>query len=153
MSEWKTLAFAALELFASVPVIMLIVMGINVQSGISSNMAQQQDMLLVAQEYRTYNRYDETVIYAQDMVSALLEFRGQPTCIVKTSDGGTYTYYPTFGVDGAPTSPISDYSTEELQSRFITARDNAAASETYKCSLVKDENGDVSEVRFVYVAN
>lgn len=62
---------------------------------LSSALSDQQAVRLDMQEYTEYNQYDFTHVYAQDVSTAILQYRGFPT--VKVScDGTTKTWSEAF---------------------------------------------------------
>lgn len=149
MYDWKKVAAIAVELMVTAIIIVYANNLNSIRKEFANNQQNEVNAIEISKEYRVYNRYDNTIIYAQDMVSALLEFRGEPHCRVITIDDKTHDYYTTAKYPGKKDiSPKTAYNTETLQSLYITANNNEEASRRYKCSLTKNDNGEIAMITF-----
>lgn len=60
----------------------------------SEVITSQNDLTSELAEYREYNQFDGTVVYPQDVISAIYRYRGVPYVTV-VSAGGNYTWSET----------------------------------------------------------
>lgn len=75
----------------------------NLNIKINEQQAIQQELI----EYRKHNQFDNTEVYAQDIISAIMKYRGSPTVAVSFPSGDTYTWSLTFNSTPYSTTAIS----------------------------------------------
>lgn len=131
MSEWKTLVMLTVELVTCALVLYNSAFLNNIS--ITSNEIQQREAntMAVLAEYREYNKFDNTLLWSQDVISTILQYRGLPVVSVKYTNNSTAWY--TLG------TPNSDYTNAVLTGRF-------GVSSKFHASLKKDLNGTIEEI-------
>ena len=72
-------------LLAAMLVSFVSVMSITTQ--LNSRIDEQNIQALRLEEYKKYNQYDNTHVYAQDVITAIFQYRGQPAVKVSTPAG------------------------------------------------------------------
>lgn len=60
---------------------------LNMGSKASEVIANQNDLMVELAEYREYNQYDGTIVYPQDVISAIYRYRGEPFVTVSSAKG------------------------------------------------------------------
>lgn len=65
------------------------VLGLSINA--SEVITNQNDLAAELAEYREYNQFDGTIVYPQDVVSAIYRYRGDPYITVSSSKGN-YTW-------------------------------------------------------------
>lgn len=53
----------------------------------SEVIVNQNDLMAELAEYREYNQYDGTIVYPQDVISAIYRYRGDPFVTVSSANG------------------------------------------------------------------
>lgn len=98
----------------------------------NNSVANQQLMHEQIQEYRKYNQYDNTVVYSQDVVSAIYAGRGIPEIRVSSTTGNRV------------------WSESTLESEFTASNisDAIDMSVKYNATLIRSENGEVTAIVF-----
>lgn len=107
--------------------------------GKTANTIQQTEEYTVESlaEYREYNRYDDTILWSQDVISAILQYRGQPALKVSYKTGSTVTYN---------LNTVKDrYTNQYLSTQFNVS----AKFHSYK---QLDASGTVVQLNFVEVS-
>lgn len=94
---------------------------------------EQQAIHAEITEYRQHNQFDNTEVYAQDIISAIMKYRGTPYVTVKFADA-TYTWSGSVQATNYSASAISN----KINSDY-----------TYSANLVYDVGGVVIGYEFV----
>lgn len=136
MSEWKTLVMLTVELVTCALVLYNSAFLNNIS--ITSNEIQQREANTMATlaEYREYNKFDNTLIWSQDVISTILQYRGLPEVSVKYASGSNNL------VNYTLTTPSSDYTNAALTDRF-------GVSSKFHANLEKDLNGSIVKITMV----
>ncbi len=123
----------AVECFLAAILIMAISNFLSVADTLNQTIAEQEADSATMQEYRIHNQYDNTHVYSQDIVSAVLKYRGDIKINVSSSKG-------TVEWSGSTQSTV--YMPEEVT---VVIDQNVV----YDSTLVKGVNGDVIGYSFV----
>lgn len=91
-------------------------------------------------EVREFNSYNDNELKSQDVISAVLQYRGQPELWIDTAKGNTTTWGMKYTLD----TQLSEYDVETLTAKFDI-------EDTYVGELVKDDNGSIERIEFYNV--
>ena len=94
---------------------------------------EQQAIHAEITEYRQHNQFDNTEVYAQDIISAIMKYRGTPYVTVKFADA-TYTW--------SGSVQATNYSASAISNKI-------SSDYTYSANLVYDVGGVVIGYEFV----
>lgn len=94
---------------------------------------EQQAIHAEITEYRQHNQFDNTEVYAQDIISAIMKYRGMPYVTVKFADA-TYTW--------SGSVQATNYSASAISNKI-------SSDYTYSANLVYDVGGVVIGYEFV----
>ncbi|MCD1257375.1 hypothetical protein B5M42_000810 [Paenibacillus athensensis] len=141
MNEWPAALWASISAMAAALVLALIaVLGSFARQGAA---IQQTDdnAIAIVKEYRKYEQFDGTKnLYAQDVISAIAESRGNPEIWVDKQPGVT----DDFSIKFTKSTSAANFSTKALtadENKFpVTAR--------YDSKLIKDANGAIIRIEF-----
>lgn len=109
----------------------MIVSLLSIISTYSASLSAEEAEAEILREYREYNQYDSKIVYAQDVISAILRYRGEP--IVSVKDGMTKTW--------SLVSTPCDYTTAALVGQFDQTKQ-------YNAVLVRDASNQVIRIEF-----
>ncbi|WP_294156215.1 hypothetical protein [uncultured Clostridium sp.] len=127
MAEWKTLIIYSVEL----TICGLILFYVAILSGVGRKASEIQqkgaDAVEVLAEYREYNVYDNTILWSQDVISAILKYRGLPEVNVTYKNGGRTVQY-------TMNTSADNYTNEYLNKQF-------EVSSKFLSTLKRDEKG------------
>ena len=113
---------------------------LNITQSANVKMSQQQGIQMELREYRKYNQYNGTDIHAQDVASAIMEFRGEPVVVVSYVNGsGNYAE-----VSWKFNSAANMYNTSTIDSYL-------KYNKMYSSSIIKGDNGEIVALKFVEV--
>ena len=131
MTEWKQLIYLTVELMICA---MLVTYGVFLNNvAKTSNDIQQREAntMEILAEYREYNKFDKTLIWSQDVISTILQYRGIPIVRVKYASGVVKDYDTTLA--------STEYTNETLTPRF-------GVSSKFHATLHKDANGTIDTI-------
>lgn len=129
MTEWRTLIVYSVELIMCGLVLFYTAFLNNVGRTANEIQQKESDAIEILAEYREFNKYDNTIIWSQDVISTILQYRGLPEIHVKYKGSGTYVKY-TLDTDS------SCYTNAYLTNKF-------GVSSKFKSTIHKDENGSI----------
>lgn len=136
MQEWSEAVWVAISLIVTTVVIFFSTV-LNGESRNLRNVVNEQHIAAERmQEIRTYLPYDNKEIYCQDVVSFILETRGDPYTIVQVSPSVSYTWNSK--------TKASNYSATDIMPLLNV-------NKTYQATLQYtpgDEGGTVVGVKF-----
>jgi len=95
------------------------------------------DAIAVVKEYREWNVYDNTQVYAQDIATAILKYRGKPEVFVDTDLTVAVVWGLKWDMATAPTQYTATIISGQLPVNAI-----------YISTIVKDANGSVIRLEF-----
>lgn len=144
MDEWSESVWVAVSLIIMSIVILFSLNTMQVAHEITNTIDQQEAVTTKMKEFRTYNAYDHTTVYSQDVVSLILETRGNPYIKVTA---GSAIYYWQNNKAVATTYHIPVQKATEYSSTAILTKLNI--NKVYKAELIKGGNGEVLGVSFV----
>lgn len=98
---------------------------------------EQQYIAAEISEYREHNQFDDTLVYSQDIVSAIFKSRGNPAIYVVSSKG-SYSWTGPTVADGA----ACEYNTASVQALLDT-------TVMYKSRIMYGGNGEVIGYEFI----
>lgn len=103
-----------------------------------SNAAYLEEQAVVEglEEVREFNIYDDNTLRGQDVISALLQYKGYPNIIIYNSNGTISKIYD-------ENTPQAQYSVSALNAQNILSPEN-----TFKTELGYDDNGTVDTIKF-----
>lgn len=90
------------------------------------------------QEERQFLAYDNKTVYAQDVVSAILEHRGNP--YVQVVDESNTYYWNTNEAIAVPTTPATPYSSTDILTKLDV-------NKTYKTEIIRGGSGELLGIR------
>lgn len=129
MTEWRVLIVYSVELTMCGLVLFYTAFLNNVGKTANEIQQKEADSIEVLAEYREFNKYDNTIIWSQDVISTILQYRGLPEVHVKYKGSATYVKY-TLG------TPSNQYTNAYLTDKF-------SVSAKFKSTVHKDENGSI----------
>lgn len=129
MTEWKYLIVYSVELMIVGLVMTYVTFLNNVGKTANEIQMNEANTIEVLAEYREYNKYDNTILWSQDVISTILQYRGLPEVHVKYKGSPSYVKYTL-------NTPSSEYTNEKLTDRFNV-------SSKFRSTVHKDENGTV----------
>lgn len=129
MTEWKYLIVYSVELIVVGLVMTYVTFLNNVGKTANEIQMNEANTIEVLAEYREYNKYDNTILWSQDVISTILQYRGLPEVHVKYKGSPSYVKYTL-------STPSSEYTNEKLTDRFNV-------SSKFHSTVHKDENGTV----------
>lgn len=136
ISEWFMLG---INLFMAAWFIACFMSILSASHEVSRAMADQQAQRYALQEYKKYNQFDHTHVYAQDVISGIYEYRGLPEVTV-TCGGNTFLWTKN-------STPLIG----GVQSKYLTSDITKIVKQTciYDADLDYSKgNGEVSGVVF-----
>jgi hypothetical protein len=125
MADWADAAKIAFGLMVSAFVLSLMVYYFYIGRNVNNEISKQEATKTLMKEYREYSGYNNKVVYAQDVVSLVLEKRG--TLAIRVVNGSTLLSYwadddAVIAVKGATTpwslntsKKHSDYTATDVQ--------------------------------------
>lgn len=130
LSSWF---MTAIDVVISSSIIVSIVVVLTMSSGLNEKITEQQAMTAQMEDYREHNQFDGTVVYPQDIVSAIYRYRGSPAVYV-SSDKGHYEW-----TEGSAPCPWNTAAISNLIDQ----------TKMYDASLVYGGNGEVVAYQFI----
>lgn len=134
MTEWSQVTWIAVTLSLGCFVLSVMVYYFHIGRDINNGISRQEGNLQLMQEYRKFNGYNDKVVYAQDIVSLVLEQRGEIG--VRVLKGTSLQSY--WCVD-----PDLETSLEECDDAWVL---NGAAKQTTYTATAIQERLDVNKV-------
>lgn len=133
MDDWKDIFHIALDILVSIVVITSLMFVLNLGHDVSgkmdANRAENEDI----NNYRVARMYEDSDCYAQDIVSLILEYQGNPKVLVTAQSGN-----------------VMEWSTKVFYTQ-LTSKDIGYVlnqSSTYKCTLKYDANESLEAYQF-----
>lgn len=115
-----------------VSILLSVIVGmLSVISTYSASLSAEEAEVEALREYREFNQYDSKVVYAQDVISAILRYRGEP--VVSVMDGATKTW----NLASAP----CEYTTAAIAEQF-------SQTKQYNAVLVRNASNQVVRIEF-----
>lgn len=146
MSEWRHLAHLAVELMVCA---MLLTAGLFLTKvGKTSASIQQREADIVATmaEFREFNKYTNTIIWSQDVISTILQYEGRPEIDI-VYKSGTKTFYKTdgmhIGTSGAAVLP-ADVPNSCYTNGYLTPKFGVSAK--FKSTIARNPNGEIDKI-------
>lgn len=141
MTEWKHLIIISVELMICGLVIFYAVFLNNVGRTASEIQQNEANAIELLAEYREYNKYDNTIIWSQDVISTILQYRGLPEVEVryKTPVNGASTVRYVLGMTYYNSSTRKQESV--YTNEYLTPQFNVSAK--FHSTIHKDENGTI----------
>ncbi|WP_105614120.1 hypothetical protein [Vallitalea okinawensis] len=137
MNEWTEAIWLGVSALITAMVLSFATMlGASVRH-VSRIQQEEINAIEIVKEHRKYNKYDGTSVYPQDIVSLVLETRGNPAVWVDDEDNTNVNYIYMWDT----TLPK-----ENWQASYFTSLLPLTGS--YESSLVKDANGAVLRFEF-----
>lgn len=151
MTEWADAAKIAFGLMVSAFVVSLLVYYFYVGRTINNEMSKQEANRELMREYREYSGYNDKVVYAQDVVSLIMQKRGS-TAVRITVGGNTISYWAdddaemaVGNIDTPWNLPVGAHQTD-YTATAVTERLNI--NKSYKGTIAYGGNGEVVGVSF-----
>lgn len=136
MTEWRTLIVYSVELIMCGLVLFYTAFLNGIGRTANEIQMKEADAVALLAEYREFNKYDNTILWSQDVISTILQYRGLPEVHVKYKTSGTYFKYQLGTVDS---DGKSIYTNAKLTPKFNV-------SSKFKSTIHKDENGSVDAI-------
>jgi hypothetical protein len=90
--EWVQTIWASIDLGVAAIILSLATLLGSFAILIGNVQQQEIDAIEVAQEYRQFNKYDNTTVYPQDVISVIFETHGYPEVWVDTDESVIENY-------------------------------------------------------------
>lgn len=137
--EWSKLVWIAVDVIMTGFIIMTASVYLSMASQLGRVQQRESDAVAVAKEYRTYNRFNGTELYSQDVISTVMEFKGFPEIWVDTLVGPGENW--TLKWDTSYPANDVVWTLDWLSSAIPTVA-------TYQSSLHKNLNGEIDRIEF-----
>lgn len=129
------------ELGMTSVIIVGIIALISVVQDLGSVLSEQQVTVDRINEYREYNQFDDTIVYPQDIVSAVYQYRGMPYVYVKC-DANELIWSSTMVSKHSSANKLSDYKAATITALIDQNR-------MYKATLEYGSNGQMEGICFI----
>lgn len=137
-----------MDIALTVALIIMMSKGMNTVQDTGRMERENQNNIAAMQEYRKWNAWDEKVLYSQDIVSAILEFRGDPEIVInKQNSQDKYAYTDNTNSPNYIKSYTKSNTTDSDISQIYL--DFADSTIKYISRLHRDENGEVDKIFFI----
>lgn len=121
------------DLLITAVILSSIVTMMTASQNLNARISEQQAIHSEIVEYRQHNAFDNTEVYAQDVITAIMKYRGIPYVTVKIG-GANFTW--------SSSSKSTNYSVSAIAEKITSDK-------IYKASLVRSVNGEVVGYEFV----
>lgn len=148
IGDWLTTGIDTLVVSVLIVGFISVLMLGNQASEVISN---QNDLVAELAEYREYNQYDGTVVYPQDVISAIYRYRGEPFVTVASSKGN---YMWAAGSGSVTNSGVNAYTWVNDPNNPLCGWNTAAISALidqtvmYDAAVVRGVAGDIIGYEF-----
>jgi hypothetical protein len=139
MQEWKEAIWIAVSAMLAALVITFASSLGAIGGQIADQQQTQYNNMIAMQEYRQWDQYDNTLVYPQDVISFILQYRGDPEAFVDTSAGGGAP--ANYSLQWTSTSAPCAYTDQDIS-------DLLPIGVSYTANIIKDGNGAVIAVQF-----
>ncbi|OBY77776.1 hypothetical protein BBG47_20005 [Paenibacillus sp. KS1] len=138
MNEWPAAIWASISAMTAALVLgFIVVLGALARNG-AGIMQEDDNAVAIVKEYRQYSQFNGTMVYSQDIITAIGESRGMPAIWVDTSPGSDVN----FALKWTQDTPADKFTTLYLTELFegVTA--------TYQAHLEYDLNRALIRIEF-----
>lgn len=111
---------------------------------INAQTREQQDSVERIKEFREYNSYNNKTVYCQDVVSIILETRGEP--YIQVSEGANNYYWQASDAIAVSKSIPVQNATAYSSTAILTVLN---LNKTYSASLILGDNQEIVGLKFV----
>ena len=130
-----------LDLIGVIVVIIIIVRMAGTFERAGRKEMHNQNSIAVMEEYRQWNQWDQRLVYAPDVLSAILQYRGDPDVAINEA-GSDDTDWG----DEIKRYTVDNTKDSDINSIYLEFEDS---TKQYIAMLEKDVNGAVSCIHFV----
>lgn len=152
MTEWSEAAKIAFGLMVSAFVVTLLAYYFAVGRNINNEISLQDSNRELMKEYREYSGYNNKVVYAQDVVSLVLEKRGTIAIRVTTSGNTTSYWADDWAEQAVETNPTDSWvlpsSARRIDYTSTAVNEHVNLNKSYKGTITYGGNGEVLGVTF-----
>lgn len=139
MNEWPAAIWAGISAMTAALVLsFIVVLGALARNG-AGIMQEDDNAVAIVKEYRQYNQFNGTTVYAQDVITAIGESRGMPAIWVDSSPGPDVSFNLKWTQDD---TPADSFTTLYLTKLF------EGVTSTYQAHLEYDLNGALIRIEF-----
>ena len=126
------LVIVGVNLMVSAAILSSVLLLFSIVGRLNEVIIEQETTSELMQEYAEFNKFDNSHVYPQDIVTAIYKYRGEPTISVSSSKGS------------------SSWTVETSDSYFSTTEINKKIDQKkiYDADIIYSPNGAVIELKF-----